>query len=193
MAVDFEKFGFYNVDFKYIQYLYSKDSQVYYENCPSYSRKPYLGLIVQLQGYTNCLPLTSAKDRQLGWANVSEHTYIIYEVITSSEIHSSDKYRRIGMTDTYEKLLGVLEIRKMIPVDNNLCEYIDFSKEPDANYKNLLEKEYNFLHSLKIDILKRAAILYNKQITSGIIKPCYCNFKLLEDAYLSYMENNSTT
>lgn len=186
MSVEFENFGFYKININYIKYLHSQDSQVFYENEPNYSRKPYLGLIIKLGNYKYCIPLTSAKVRQLNWANVSEHNYIIYEIVKVAEIHTNDVYKRLGNTDNYKKLLSVLEIRKMIPVDDNLYEYIDFTKETDISYKDLLEKEYNFIKPLKDNILLKAEELYNKQISTNIIKSCYCTFKILEQAYIDY-------
>jgi len=188
MSVIFNKFGFYKVNLEYIKYLYSKDRQVFYDNNSSnYNRKPYLGLITQLGKFTYCLPLTSAKERQLQWKNVTEHNYLIYEFVNFSEIYSSDVYKRISNTDICKKLLAILEIRKMIPVNKDLCEYINFSNEKDIKYKALLEKEYNFLKPFRNDILYKADVLYNKQINTNIIKSCYCNFKLLENAFLSYI------
>ena len=65
----------------------------------------------------------------------------------------------------------------MIPIDDSLCQYIDFSYENDLTYKDLLEKEYQFLKSLKNDILIKAIDLYDKQIQTNTIKSCYCNLK----------------
>ncbi len=187
MSIEFENFGFYKVNIEYIKYLHSKDSEVFYENNPNYERKPYLGLIIKLGNYKYCIPLTSSKERQLNWANTTEHNYLIYEIVKFSEIHSNDVYKRLGNTDDYKKLLAVLEIRKMIPVDDNLCQYIDFSCETDLTYKDLLEKEYQFLKPLKNDILTKAIELYNKQNQTNNIKLCYCNFKILEQAYNQYI------
>ncbi|WP_338633829.1 type III toxin-antitoxin system ToxN/AbiQ family toxin [Sporomusa ovata] len=185
MDIKYDNFGFYKINIDYVKYLHSKDSQVFYDNTPDYSRKPYLGLITQLGGYKYCMPLTSAKPRQLGWANITEHNYVIYEYIASSEIHVNDVYKQVG-TDKFKKLLSVLEIRKMIPVDDTLYDFFDFSRIADTKYKDLLEKEYNFLKSFKNDILNKAEMLYHKQINTNNIKPCYCNFKLLETAFSQY-------
>ena len=77
MSVEFENFGFYKVNIDYVRYLNSKDFQVFYENNPNYERKPYLGLIIKLGNYKYCIPLTSSKERQLNWANITEHNYLI--------------------------------------------------------------------------------------------------------------------
>jgi protein AbiQ len=189
MDVKYDNFGFYKVNIDYVKLLYSEDSQVFYDDKQNYNRKPYLGLITQLGGYTYCIPLTSAKSRQLDWANISEHNYVIYENIEFSEIHDNDIYKKINNSDKYKKLISVLEIRKMIPIDDTLYDFIDFSKIADTKYKDLLDKEYNFLKPYKSDILEKSINLYNKQINNNIIKLCYCNFKLLEDTYFQYKLN----
>ena len=145
-----------------------------------------MGIITQLGKLSYCIPLTSAKERQLGWSNVTEHNYIIYENVKITKILSKDIYKRIGNSDMCKKLLSILEIRKMIPINGEVCKYIDFSSELDINYKNLLEKEYKFLKPIRNDILRKAINLYYKQINTNIIKPCYCNFKLLENLLSVY-------
>ena len=186
LATNFSNFGLYRIDINYIKYLHSIDDQVFYDSYPGYKRKPYLGIIVNLNDYEYCIPLTSAKVRQLGWANISEHNYIIYENVDLSVIKPDDVYMQIGSSSVCKKLLSVLEIRKMIPVDASLYTFIDFSQEADIAYKALLEKEYRFLLPFKEDILKKANVLHGKQKTSGVIKTCYCTFSKLEQAYEKY-------
>jgi protein AbiQ len=130
--------------------------------------------------------LTSAKSRHLGWANISKHNIVIYEMVDKSEIHKKDVCKRIGTTDTYKKIMAVLEIRKMIPINEYLCTFIDFESESDKEYKALLEKEYRFLKPMKDSILKKANEIYLKQKETGVIESCYCNFDILETAYQEY-------
>ncbi len=190
MEAIYKDYGFYKIDVQYVKYLNSLDSQVYYENSLNYDRKPYLGLILHLGKYNYCIPITSSKKRHLAWKNVTEHNYLIYEIIQQSEIHLNDIYKQIANTNQFKKILAVLEIRKMIPVDDTVCEHIDFTSIQDLKYKDLLEKEYNFLKPLRLDILKRADVLYNKQIESGQIGIgiCYCNFNILENGFCEYKD-----
>lgn len=83
----------------------SKDSQVFFEDTKEYERRAHLGIVVGINGMKYCIPLTSAKPRHLGWANVSKHNIVIYEVVSKSEIHRNDVYKRLGTTDKYKKLL----------------------------------------------------------------------------------------
>lgn len=186
MELQIEKFGFYKIDKEYLKFLHSKDEQVFYEDTKEYERKPHLGIIVGINEMKYCIPLTSAKARHLNWANVSEHNIIIYEMVKQADIHKKDICKRINNTNTYKKIISVLEIRKMIPINDNLYTYIDFSAEKDLSYKDLLEKEYRFLKPLKDTILKKAKDLYMKQKETEVIKLCYCNFNILEKAYYEY-------
>lgn len=189
MEIQFDNYGFYEIERNYLRFLHSKDSQVFFEDTKKYKRKPYLGIVVGINDMKYCIPLTSAKKRHLGWKNVSRHNIVIYEVVSKSKIHKNDIYKRLGTTDRYKKILAVLEIRKMIPINNQLCTYIDFSNESNQNYKALLEKEYRFLKPLKNSILKKAVKLYSKQTETGIVEPCCCTFKVLESAYNEYISN----
>lgn len=190
MQVQFEKFGFYRINRDYLKYLHSKDSQVFYEATKKYEKKPYLGIIVELGDMKYCIPLTSAKPRQLNWANISKHNLIIYENVYQSELHTNDVYKIIGTSNVYKKILSVLEMRKMIPINDNLCTYIEFDKVGNIPYQNLLEKEYRFLKPLKSVILKKVTALYNKQKSTGVIESCHCNFDTLEIAYHEYVQNH---
>ena len=117
---------------------------------------------------------------------MSKHNLIVYEIVKKSELCSNDIYKSISNTDTYKKILAVLEIRKMVPINDKLCTYIKFDDVQDSSYKNLLEKEYRFLKPHKQTILKKAAALYEKQKKTGIIESYYCNFEILENAYKEY-------
>jgi len=52
--------------------------------------------------------------------------------------------------------------------------------------RDLIEKEHQFLMSRKEIILNKAIKLYNKQMETGIIETCYCNFEILEKACNEY-------
>ena len=184
MELLYKEYGFYKIDKEYLKYLNSKDGQVFYKEEEGYDKKPHLGLIVGIDDCLYCIPLTSAKRRHLGWQNVSEHNYIIYEIIEVSERHRSDVCKKIDKEGKqYKKILSVLEIRKMIPVNYSVITKIEFDEIEDEDYKNLLQKEYRFLKPYKPDIIRKANELYEKQKETGVIKPCYVTFNILEQAY----------
>lgn len=186
MEAQFERSGFYKVEKDYLRFLHSKDAQVFYMNTERYERKPHFGIIVGINDMNYCIPLTSAKPRHLEWANISRQNVLIYEITDRSSLRRTDIYKQVG-TNSYKKIMAVLEIRKMIPVNDDLCTYIDFSQEQDPDYRALLEKEYRFLSPLKDMIVQRAFELYWEQKQTGIIRPCYCNFNTLEAAYHEYI------
>lgn len=184
MELRYEEYGFYRIDRDYLEYLHNIDDQVFFSDEDGYDKKPHLGLLVGINDYIYCIPLTSAKRRHLNWQNITEHNYLIYEIVDADELHSDDVYKRISNDPLkYKKILAVLEIRKMIPVNNNVIQKIIFGDIEDINYKNLLSKEHRFLKDYRRQILEKADILYTKQKETGIIKNCYVTFDLLENAY----------
>ena len=184
MKLQYEDYGFYRIDLNYLKYLHNVDGQVFYKNKKEYDKKPHLGLLVGIEGYTYCIPLTSAKTRHLDWRDVTDYNYLIYEIVDKKELHKSDIYKQVnGSPDKYKKLLSVLEIRKMIPVNKNVINKIIFNDIQDEDYKNLLLKEYRFLSNYKKQIITKAEKLYIKQKETGIIKNCYVSFNALEKAY----------
>lgn len=184
MALQYEGYGFYRIDKDYLEYLHNVDDQVFFKDEDDYDRKPHLGLLVGIDGYTYCIPLTSAKKRHLNWQNISEHNYVIYEMVNKEELHPKDVFRKYSKEPLkYKKLLSVLEIRKMIPVNDSIVKKIIFNDVEDEDYKNLLLKEYRFLGKYKKQILEKAQELYKKQKETGIVKSCYVTFSKVEKAY----------
>jgi hypothetical protein len=55
MDISYEKYGFYTIDIDYVKYLHSKDTEVFYSREMGYGKKPYLGLIANLNGFTYCI------------------------------------------------------------------------------------------------------------------------------------------
>lgn len=184
MQLQYKDYGFYKVDINYLKYLHAIDDQVFYKKEKNYDRKPHLGMLVGINSFKYCIPLTSAKPRHLGWQNITEHNYLVYEIVKEDELHKDDVYKRYDKeSNTYKKLLSVLEIRKMIPVNEQVIEKINFDDIEDQNYRNLLLKEYRFLSSYKKQILLKAQELYDKQKETSIVKNCYVTFNRLEKAY----------
>lgn len=192
MKTQYENYGFYRIDLNYLKYLHSIDNQVFFKNEPEYDRKPHLGLLIGINGFIYCIPLTSAKTRHLGWSNITEHNYVVYEIVDKTEIHKNDVYRMHNKKKgTYKKILSVLEIRKMIPVDKSIIKKIIFKDIQDEDYKNLLLKEYRFLKPYRQQILIKAQELYEKQKETGIVKDCYVTFDKLEEAYNNKFSDNN--
>ena len=61
--VEVVKYGFYTINPDYLEYLNSKDSEVYYNSSYRKSIKPFVGLIVGIENYNYFIPITSAKEK----------------------------------------------------------------------------------------------------------------------------------
>lgn len=169
---------FYTIDTGYIEKLYNTDTEVYFSK-KNYDNKPYVGVVIANGAYDYFIPLTSAKAKHLKLPNVSKGHYIIYEAVSVQEIHNDWIYLPIG-NGTVRHILGMLDIRKMIPAPLRKCARIDFSLIADPAYKALLQKEYNFLRPLYTEITRKANALYTAQKESGKVFPFHCNYVELE-------------
>lgn len=87
-------------------------------------------------------------------------------------------------------LLSVLDIKKMVPVPEGAYEFIDFKQFEDIRYRKLFEKEYDFCLQIQEKILTKAEKLYDNQISSGVVRKMYCDFKRLEQVSEKWKANN---
>ncbi|VEU70540.1 type III toxin-antitoxin system ToxN/AbiQ family toxin [Mycoplasmopsis glycophila] len=174
------KFSFYEIDPLYLEFLYQYDSQVYWN--PEYikNKKPFLGVIFIEGGKKYFIPLTSAKEKHKKLKNISREHFVIYEILDIDKAESRMIYKPHDKNSVIH-LLAILDFKKMIPVYEGLYKKIDFDSIEDKNYKNLLDKEYNFCLNLKDKIFDNARKLYNWQVQNKIIRPKHCNFLLLEE------------
>ena len=183
MKPKFADFGFYHVNTAYLKYLHDEiDTEVYYSEVKNYERKPFLGVIVNIEDYQYFIPLTSRKTKHLKWKNVGNTHYLIYETVDKKELRRGDIFKPVPDSDTVLKLLSALDIKKMIPVPADCYEKVDFNAETDLRYKALLEKEYFFCQSVQDGILEKALKIYHEQKESGVVHKMYCNFSKLEEA-----------
>ncbi len=185
MHIAFEDLGLYNVDTEYLRYLKSIDSEVQFTEDKDYSQKPFLGIIIVIDSYSYFIPLTSAKPRHAKWKNVGLAHYLIYEQVKKTELRKKDIFKSISDTDAL-KIFAALEIKKMIPVKNDLFQKIVFYSLHDKRYADLLEKEYRFCQKVQDGILTRVRQIYSEQKETGKVYPMYCNFAKLETACDTY-------
>lgn len=163
MRVEFINFGVYNIDVQYLKYLHDDvDAEIYYSREKAYDRKPFLGILALIEGYTYFIPLTSSKLKHKKWKNVGAAYYLIYEIVDKLEIRKNDITKPYS-DDKVIKLLAALDIRKMIPVPEGLYQRIDFSQLSDMRYKNLLEKEYRFCQQIQKGIISKVERVYSDQ------------------------------
>ncbi|MCD7827688.1 MAG: type III toxin-antitoxin system ToxN/AbiQ family toxin [Clostridiales bacterium] len=189
MVIEFDEFGIYNVDIKYLEYLHDNiDKEVYYRPT-RYETKPFLGLVVGIDEYTYFIPFTSCKQKHLKWKNTTKDHYIIYEIVEVGKLPENAVYK---MTDENmaKHILAVLDMKKMIPVPNGFYSKVNFSEVSDLKYRTLLEKEYYFCQEIQNGILSRVCEIYTFQKSTGVVHKFYCNFKALEAGCSAYEEKS---
>ncbi len=187
MEAAFVDFGFYNIDTDYLRYLCEIEPEIQYSADKAYEQKPFLGIIIFIEGYHYFIPLTSGKNKHSKWKNVGTAHYLIYERVNKSELRKNDIYKSISETQAL-KIFAVLDIKKMIPVRGGLYSRLNFSELTDRKYADLLEKEYRFCQKIQDGILTKAKQIYSEQKQSGVVHRIYCNFSKLENACDTYIK-----
>ena len=185
MSFEFKDFGFYLIDEPYLKYLHDIDEEVRYDEYKDYERKPFVGILAQVDGYTYFIPLTSAKQKHTSWNNVDKTYYLIYEIIDQKDKRSKDVVRYYSDTQ-YLKILAALDIKKMVPVPDGLYKKKDFNAETDLKYRALLQKEYSFCLNIKDGILEKAKAIYSQQKATQKVFRFHCDFAKLEKSCDEY-------
>lgn len=150
-----ERLKFYNIDDKYINYLYQFDNKVPYNKN---NKRPYIGVIIEINGIKYFAPLFSPKNAHKKYSD--NPTYI-----------------KIG------KNYGIIRFNNMIPVVGDVLTLIDFKTIKDIKYKNLLMAQNNFIQK-NTDRIKNVAQKLYKMVTVDKKKffvDLSCDFKLLEE------------
>lgn len=185
---EFENFGFYTIDADYLEYLNSKDSEVYYNAFYRNAIKPFVGIIIDMTECKYFIPLTSAKEKHKKWKNSCDEHFLIYEVIDKSVNISGDVYKEYSK-DKKMHVLSVLDIKKMIPVPSDAYERIAFDELSDERYQDLFKKEYAFCLTIKDKILIKAEKIYKHQKETQTVRRTYCDFSCCENAMREWMKN----
>ena len=211
VKVKFEKkkIQFIYINNEYLKYLSAIEPELQFDEDRNYEEKPHIGILINNSGQKYVIPLTSAKEKHRNWADVSATWFRLYEIIDERtdtirkddvivEIKNQDILRTIAPKDMpyiKQKILSVLDIRKMFPIIDGVYNLINIeinsSKSRDSNNKHhLLFKEYLFLLRIIKDIEEKAEKTYTKQVVAGKILKYHCNYKKLEMALEDYKKNN---
>ena len=181
----FTKVQFVYIDISYLKKLNEIEPEIFFdEENENYKEKPHLGILINNENRKYVIPLTSAKIKHKDWDDVTASWYRIYEIIdiTKTPIKEKDvivdiKNRNIlnkiateEQANYKQRILSVLDIRKMFPVKSGLYKEIEFkinslSKQKDNQKMTLMMKEYMFLMNLSDQIEKKATKIYEKQIS----------------------------
>lgn len=151
--------------------------------------------------------MTSGKDKHKDWADVTASWYRIYEVIDITkdpvkandvivEIRNQDILKKIDkdkQKDYRQRILSVLDLRKMFPVDDSVYKKVKFDissgmSRSDNQRTFLMIKEYNFLTEIADEIEKKATKIYDKQIIKNKVLKYHCDYRKLEKAFDKYKE-----
>ena len=202
----FSKVQFVYIDIDYLKAMNEADSEIFYdENNKEYKFKPHLGMLINQEDREYVIPLTSAKEKHKKWADVSGEWYRIYEIIdiTTTPVRKNDIIVDIKNQDLLknipletrknykQRILSVLDIRKMFPVKKGVYTKIKFEISSRASIADnqrmaLMLKEYNFICNIKEKIEEKAEKIYLKQQKKNKILKYHCNYKKLEQASDEY-------
>ena len=167
-----ERLKLYYVTDKYVDYIRKFESHVW-NNSNKGNQRPYVGIVIELNGYKYYAPLTSAKVKYEKWK----------DSLTTIRIEYKSEF------------LAILCLNNMIPVADKDIVAVDIANCEDANYKNLLNKEMIGIRNKQDKIIKTAKNLYNeiskkdnpKPFIKKIRKVCF-DFEKLELKYKEYKE-----
>lgn len=150
-----DRLKFYNIDDKYISYLYNFDNKVPFNKN---SKRPYIGIVLEINGIKYFAPMFSPKQQH-------------------SKYKANATHIRIGSN------MGMIKLNNMIPVEDKNLKLINFNNIKDKKYRTLLIQQNNFIQLNTEKIRDMANKLY-KFVTIDkkefFINIC-CDFKLLEE------------
>lgn len=171
------RLNLYLVDMKYIRNLSHADDHVMSVSPQiGKSNRPFVGIIVICGEKQYCIPLSSPKEKHKSMKNA----------IDFMKIYDDDK------------LIGVLNINAMIPVNQDVIFPLitrpsQNDSPADTHYKKMAKKQLAFCQKNHDSIVNRANRLY-EMITSGkaggLLAHRCCDFKKLEHILAQYSKHS---
>ncbi|MDO4689821.1 MAG: type III toxin-antitoxin system ToxN/AbiQ family toxin [Fusobacterium sp.] len=165
-----KRFKFYHINEEYIRYLRMFDSNVTDNSKENKKEKrPYIGILIEVENFKYLAPLSSKKSK----------FYSMKNNIDFIKINNGKE--------------GAINLNNMLPVNSIFVSEYNPILEKDLDYKKLVEKQLSWCNEEvnKLKILKHAGKLYRllqtNRLPKNIEKRC-CNFKLLEEKSLEYLE-----
>ncbi|MBN2259402.1 MAG: type III toxin-antitoxin system ToxN/AbiQ family toxin [Clostridiales bacterium] len=165
-----DRLKLYYVTDRYTDYLRKFEKHVWM-NSDKGQQRPYVGIVILLNGHRFYAPLTSPKPKHARWKDSLTAIRIEYK----------------------NELLAILSLNNMIPVPDSEISLVDIKNCSDKNYKNLLDKEIIAIRHKQNKIIRTANNLYNEisrvnndKAFIQKIRPVCFDFKILEikcDAY----------
>ena len=171
-----QKLDLYYIDLKYIRDLSKTDDNVM-SISPQRSKenRPFLGVITVIGEQQYCIPLTSPKDK---FKNKKSQVDFI-------KIYDESKKE----VDGQHKLIGILNINNMIPINNNVIYKVDLKIHTNdsvdiKHHKALMQKQLAWCRNHVDTIVNRANKVYklvvNEPDKNRNLTKRSSNFKALE-------------
>lgn len=153
------RLSFYTVDYEYCDYLRTFDRCVSI-NYGSKSTRPFVGIVMTINGFEYYAPLSSPKPKHLKMRN------------------------QLDFLKIDDGKLGAINFNNMIPVPEECLYEVDTSvrdgdTESDRLYKKMLDEQMTWCNANRDIITRRAVKLYNLLITDKLrkkVKDRCCNF-----------------
>lgn len=137
---------FYTIDDGYLDHLRAVDPKVPNSLGPTYTKKkPYLGVILKVDGTDFLAPLSSPKP----W-----HAQVATSDVTMFKLHDRSDA---------SISLGIISLSFMLPAPPHVLSYLDFSTQ-DAQYATLLQAQYEYIKTKWGKIQIKAEKIYDQVV-----------------------------
>lgn len=197
----FSKVQFVYIDINYLEKLYEIEPEIFFDKRnENYKGKPHLGILLNNENRKYVIPLTSAKEKHKDWDDVTANWYRIYEIIDIIKTPVKDddvivniknqdilnKIKKEERANYKQRILSVLDMRKMFPVKDGVYKEIKFQINTTLSKKEnqkiaLMMKEYMFIASISDKIEQKATKIYEKQINKNKVLKYHCDYRKLEE------------
>ena len=168
---------------KYVRDLAKADDNVMSVSPQTDKRnRPFVGILVLVNGRKYCIPLSSPKPKFENKKNSIDFMRIT---------HAVDKNESGA-----PRIIGALNINNMLPIEDPLLLPIDLKasthdSHKETAYKDLMKAQLSFCQQNQDIIIKRANKLYDIVVNHPdanrlLVKRC-CNFKKLESILERYI------
>ncbi len=160
---------FYHVDQEYIEFLKNAERAVHPK--------------------TNVPDVTYSNNQKFMYGAVLSVNGVSYYVPVSS--YHKKQQDLILITDKNGDVKGSLRFNYMIPIPRDCLKKFDIAAIQSQDYKIKVSKELAFCRRNRDRIAKRAQLTYEAVMAHKTYNPDFCDFKVLETAYVQYCNEHS--
>lgn len=157
----------YRIDTDYVKYLKKIENRVQHNYENKNNQKPYIGVVLEVNGKNFYAPLTSPKEKHKILKNTDPTTF---KIISKG------------------KFIGSILLNNMIPVNKDCITKIDIKSERNPVYRELLSRDYKVISAHSDTIKRKAETLYKAVIKNEnqYFSKISFNFRELEIACDNY-------